>query len=177
MNKAAFLDRDGVINIEKNYLFRIEDFELVPGVINLLRTLQNNGFLLIIITNQSGIARGYYSEEDYQKLTDWMIGMLSDNGISITATYYCPHHPEAIVEKYKKKCDCRKPGTALFLQAIREYNIDLNNSIVIGDNMRDCEICKTSNCKGFLISNQYSIADVNKNITIVNSISDIFAYL
>ncbi|MCR5587732.1 MAG: HAD family hydrolase, partial [Lachnospiraceae bacterium] len=128
MNKAVFLDRDGTINVEKNYLYKIEDFVFLPGVIEGLKLLQDAGFLLIIITNQSGIARGYYTEEDFKILNNWMLNKLAENGINITKVYYCPHLPDAKIEEYRRDCDCRKPKLGLFYRAIKEYNIDIGKS-------------------------------------------------
>lgn len=152
MNKAIFLDRDGTINVEKHYLYKKEDFELLPGVIDALKMLQSAGFLLIIVTNQSGIARGYYTEADFQKLNCWMINTLKSKGVYIADVYYCPHLPDAPVESYRKNCDCRKPKLGMFRKAVEEHNIDLSISYAIGDKIRDCAICKDTECHGFLIS-------------------------
>lgn len=151
MNKAVFLDRDGTINVEKNYLYRIEDFEFLPGVINALKILQDKRYLLIIVTNQSGIARGYYTETEYYHLNNWLLERLRHEGIYITATYYCPHHPNAIVKKYRKICECRKPQLGMYNNAIHDYNIELSKSYSVGDKIRDCAICCHSLCNGFLI--------------------------
>ena len=153
MVKAVFLDRDGTINIEKHYLYKKEDFKLIPGVIDALKLLQNAGYLLIIITNQSGIGRGYYSEDDFWELNSWMVDRFRENGVLIADVLYCPHLPDARVEKYRVDCDCRKPKLGLFMRAINKFHINLSNSYAIGDKIRDCEICKTTDCKGFLISN------------------------
>lgn len=150
-NKVIFLDRDGTINVEKDYLFRISDFEFLPGVIEGLRLLQDAGYLLIIITNQSGIARGYYTEDDYNILNDWMLATLSNQGVKVSGVYYCPHHPEAKVEKYRVDCDCRKPKLGLYEQAIKDFNIDIRASFSIGDKIRDCAICERG-AHGFLIA-------------------------
>lgn len=151
--KAVFLDRDGTINVEKNYLYKIDDFEFMDGVLEALRKLSDAGFLLIIITNQSGIARGYYTEKDYGILNSWLLETFVKNGISIAASYFCPHLPDAPVEKYRKVCTCRKPNTGLFEQAVKDFNIDLEKSFAIGDKIRDLAICEKSECKGFLIGN------------------------
>lgn len=151
MNKAVFLDRDGTINVEKNYLYKIEDFEFLPGVIEGLKLLQDAGFLLIIITNQSGIARGYYTEENFNRLNNWMLNQLAEYGVNITKVYYCPHLPDATVKEYRIDCECRKPKLGMYYQAIRDYDIDLGQSYAIGDKIRDCAICGNSFCKGFLI--------------------------
>ena len=151
--KAIFLDRDGTINVEKNYLYKIEDFEFMEGVLETLKKLSDAGFLLIIITNQSGIARGYYTEKDYGILNSWLLENFAKNGISITASYFCPHLPDASVERYRTICNCRKPNTGLFEQAVKDFNIDLKKSFAIGDKIRDLAICEKSDCKGFLIGN------------------------
>ena len=151
MRKAIFLDRDGTINVEKNYIYRKEEFIFLPNVIDALRKLQDNDFILIIITNQSGIARGYYTEEEFLELNRWMLGQLKEECIYVTDVLYCPHHPDAVIWQYRKECNCRKPGTELFWEATRKYNIDLSQSYAIGDKIRDCAICKESKCRGFLI--------------------------
>lgn len=150
--KTAFLDRDGTINVDKNYLYKVEDFEFLPGVIDGLRLLRQADYQLIIVTNQSGIARGYYSEDDYLRLDRWMKDRLQAEGIEITASYYCPHLPDAAIKKYSCDCDCRKPKLAMFHQAIREHNIDVDQSIVIGDKPRDLALCyEYTQCQGFLL--------------------------
>ena len=150
-NRAVFLDRDGTINADKNYLYRAEDFEFLPGAVEALKLLQDSGYLLIIITNQSGIARGYYTEDDFRTLTEWMLGRLKEAGVNIARVYYCPHLPDAKIPEYRKICTCRKPETGLFEQAIRDYDIDMAESYAIGDKMRDCAICEKTPCRGFLI--------------------------
>lgn len=167
MNKAIFLDRDGTINVEKHYLYKIEDFEFLSGVVDALRALQQAGYLLIIITNQSGIGRGYYTEADFQKLNDWMVSTLKEQGVTIADVYYCPHLPDAQVVEYRKECRCRKPKLGMFEQAIIDHNIDLSRSYAIGDKIRDCAICESTPCKGFLIGENEKpevIADVKAGI-------------
>lgn len=132
MNKALFLDRDGTINVEKNYVYRIEDFEFIPGVLNLIRGYYNSGYLIFVITNQAGIVRGFYTENDYNILTEWMKEEFIRNGIEITKVYHCPHHPD-----YTGTCRCRKPNPGMILQAIHEFNIDSVNSVLIGDKKSD----------------------------------------
>jgi len=131
-NKALFLDRDGTINIEKNYVHKIEDFEFIDGVIELILGYVKQDFLVIVITNQAGIARGYYTEKDYQKLTDWMLAELRKKGIIIKKVYHCPHHPEITGE-----CQCRKPNPGMIFQAIQDFNIDPVKSVLIGDKKSD----------------------------------------
>ncbi len=179
MNKAIFLDRDGTINVEKQYLYKIEDFEFLPGAVDALKLMQSEGFKIIIITNQSGIARGFYSETDFLLLNEWMVSELGRLGVVVDKVYYCPHHPEAQIEKYKCDCTCRKPKIGLFEQAINDFQLDVSKCYAIGDKERDCSICLTSDCKGFLIENnekQEIIDQVKngnyKNIRYANSLID-----
>ncbi|MDD4113711.1 MAG: HAD family hydrolase [Herbinix sp.] len=149
-NKAIFLDRDGTINVEKNYLYKIEEFEFLTGVIDGLKKLQELGYKLIIVTNQSGIARGYYSEKDYYTLTNWMLNHMKELSVNIDKVYFCPHHPNASVLKYRLDCDCRKPKLGLYKKAICDFNISLSQSYVIGNKICDCALCERTKCRGFL---------------------------
>ncbi len=151
-NKAIFLDRDGTINIEKNYLYKVSDFEYKDGALEALKVLADIGYLLVIVTNQSGIARGYYTEEDYLKLNRWIEEDLAQRNIKIAGSYYCPHLPNGVVPQYAKECDCRKPKTALFWKAARDLNIDMDKSFAIGDKERDLSICNESGVRGILLS-------------------------
>ena len=134
LKKALYLDRDGVINIEKDYLYKIEEFEFMDGIVELIQYYQNRGYLIIVVTNQSGIARGYYSDNDFDKLTKWMIREFKKSGVDIKDVFYCPHHPEISGE-----CDCRKPKPGMLHEASLKYDIDLASSIIIGDKERDIE--------------------------------------
>jgi len=131
---ALFLDRDGVVNVEKNYLHRIEDFEFIDGVFELCQAYSERGFLIVIVTNQSGIDRGFYSESDFETLTQWMVGEFAKRGIKIAAVYHCPHHPD-----FSGVCSCRKPEPGMLLQAAAELDIDLERSVMVGDSERDVE--------------------------------------
>lgn len=156
MNRAVFLDRDGTINMDVHYICHKEDFIFLPGVIKAMQSMQQAGYLLIVISNQSGIARGYYTEQDFAILTDWMNYQLSQQQVVVDGQYYCPHHPQAEIKKYRQNCDCRKPSLGLFRKAISDFNIDLGQSYAIGDRLRDCQICEETPCKGFLIGNSES---------------------
>jgi len=151
MKKAIFLDRDGTINIDKEYVYKIVDFEFLPGVKDALILLCQAGYRLVIISNQSGVARGYYSEEDIWTLHNWLLETLASDGIIIAGIYYCPHHPKAHIEAYRMECGCRKPGLDLFHKAISELKLDINHSIAIGNKMRDLQICRYSDCRGYLL--------------------------
>jgi D-glycero-D-manno-heptose 1,7-bisphosphate phosphatase len=124
--KTIFLDRDGVINKEVNYLHKIDDFEFIHGVFDTCLYFQNLGYEIIIITNQSGISRGYYSESDYQKLTQWMVDQFENKNINILDIFHCPHGPNST-------CNCRKPMPGMFLSAKTKHNIDMKQSWMIGD--------------------------------------------
>ncbi len=140
MNKALFLDRDGVVNREINYLYKIEDFEFMDGIGQICRFFQKQRYLIFIITNQSGIGRGYYSLDDYHRLTNWMLAEFKKMGITISKVYFCPHHPQAAVEEqYRIKCECRKPKAQNFLNAQRTFDLDLTKSLNIGDKESDIE--------------------------------------
>lgn len=137
--KALFLDRDGVININNSYVYKQEDFCFINGIIETLRYFQDKGYLLIIITNQSGIGRGYYTEAEFNKLTEWMIEQFADRGVYITKIYFSPYHLEHGIGKYKKDGFCRKPNPGMILTAQEEFDIDLDQSMLVGDSESDIE--------------------------------------
>ena len=154
MKPAVFLDRDGTINVDKDYMYRVEDFEYMEGAVEGLRALERAGFLLVVVTNQSGIARGYFTENDYHILMNWMKKDLAEKGIHIAADYFCPHLLGARVKKYEIECECRKPKTGLYTRAIRELNIDPDRSYAVGDKTRDLEICRTTGVTGVLLGDK-----------------------
>ena len=133
MRKALFLDRDGVINVEKHYLHKIEDFEFIPGIIEVMRQYQQEGYALVVVTNQSGIGRGYYTEEAFWQLTEWMNQSLAVYGVIIDGVYFSPYHPEKGVGEYRRESDCRKPGPGMLLKAAEEMELDLGASMLLGD--------------------------------------------
>ena len=156
--KTFFLDRDGVINKEKHYLYKISDFVFIDGVFDSCKYIQNLGFEIIIITNQSGINRGFYTEDDYLNLTRWMLDKFNKNNISILDVLYCPHGPNS-------GCFCRKPKPGMLLDAKEKYNIDMNNSWLIGDKENDIKAAKNAGIKntilvksGHIVSEYDSIA-------------------
>lgn len=153
MNKAILLDRDGTINEDYGYVFEIEKFKFIEGVIEGLKILRDLGYKLIVITNQSGIARGYYTEEDAIKIFNYMKDKLLKENIVIEKVYYCPHIGD--------NCNCRKPKLELFYKAQREFDIDFNKSYAIGDKLRDLAICEKENIKGFLLNNDEGIKNSN----------------
>lgn len=175
MNRAIFLDRDGTINVDKGYLYKIEDFEFTYKAIESLNIMYNMGFKLIIVTNQSGIARGFYSEGDVNKLHNWLINILKQNNIELTGIYYCPHYVHGKINKYSIKCDCRKPQLGLFYKAIREHNIDIDKSYVIGDKLKDLAICQYTKARGVLIVDKHE--EKNHAYTVVKNLFELVNYI
>jgi D-glycero-D-manno-heptose 1,7-bisphosphate phosphatase len=137
MRKAAFIDRDGVINAERHHVFRVSDFHVLPGVVEGLRTLSEHGFALVVVTNQAGIAKGLYSEDDYAQLTQHMRHLFTTEGIDFSGVYHCPHHPQGRVTRYAVPCRCRKPEPGLLLQAANDLGLDLARSVMVGDKHSD----------------------------------------
>lgn len=156
MRKAAFLDRDGVINKDKAYVSRWEDFEFVPGAIEGMRLLQGAGYALVVATNQSGLARGYYSEAQYQTLTQQMLLALKQEGVELAGVYHCPHHPKGTVPELSISCGCRKPAPGLLVQAARELNLSLQDSLLIGDKPSDIQAARAAG-----VAKAYAVASDN----------------
>lgn len=144
LRKAAFLDRDGVINKDRAYVHRWEDFEFVPGAIEGMRHLQDAGYALVVVTNQSGLARGYYTEAQYQALTTALREHLASQGVELAGVYHCPHHPKGAVPELAIDCDCRKPAPGMLLQAARELGLSLPDSLLVGDKPSDIEAARAA---------------------------------
>ena len=142
--KAVFLDRDGTINEDFGYVCQLEDLKFLPNVVAGLKLLQARGYKLIIITNQSGIARGYYSIDDYHKLTSHMLKTLKEEGVRIDDIYYCPHGPE-------ERCSCRKPSPKMVIDAAEKHNIKLEESFFVGDKEADIRTGKAAGCKTIMV--------------------------
>lgn len=134
MNKALFLDRDGVINVDKVHVHRISDFEFTPGIFDLCAKYAASGYLIIVITNQAGIAKGLFTEDEFLELTGWMIKQFLKNKIEIAKVYYCPHHPGV-----SGPCECRKPEPGMILRAVKDFNLDIKSCMLIGDKESDLE--------------------------------------
>ena len=169
MKKAIFLDRDGTINVEKDYIYKSEDLVFEEGTIEALKTFKNLGYILIVVSNQSGIARGYFTEEDLNIFNNNMNEILKKNGVEITEFYCCPHHPDGI-GKYKKICECRKPNNKMIEDAIKKYNIDREKSYMIGDKTSDIGAGLKSNLKTVLVKTGYGLKDmekIDKNETLI----------
>lgn len=149
-NKAVFFDRDGTLNVDVDYLHDPADFVWTEGAVDAVRWANEHGYLAVVVTNQSGVARGYFPEHDVTRLHDWMNAELRKHGAHIDAFYYCPHHPEAKLPAYRRACDCRKPAPGLILRAIREHDIDPAASLMIGDAPRDIACAEQAGVRGVL---------------------------
>lgn len=139
MRAAAFLDRDGVVNLDRGYVFREADFEFVPGTLDAARALKDLGLALVVVTNQSGIARGYYGVDQYEALTEWMRDQFAAAGAPLDGVYYCPHHPSEGAPPYLQDCRCRKPGPGMLLNAASDLGLDLRRSVLFGDKVSDLQ--------------------------------------
>jgi len=159
---AAFLDRDGVLNVDHNYVFKPGHLDWIADAPEAVRLLNEAGYTVIVVTNQSGIARGYYSEADMHRFHAHMQEALRTQGAHIDAFYFCPHHPDGKVKELAIKCDCRKPGTGMFQQAARDWPLDLGRSFMIGDKDGDMEAAAAFNIHGIRFDSKtdISLADV-----------------
>ena len=159
--KTIFLDRDGVINKDINYLHKIDDFEFIDGIFDACLYFQSLGYKIIIITNQSGISRGYYSHSDYQKVTQWMLDQFQYKNINILDVFHCPHGPDST-------CDCRKPKPGMFLKAKDKHNTDMEKSWMIGDKERDTIAANSAGIDNtILIRSSHRIDESNSNAKII----------
>jgi D-glycero-D-manno-heptose 1,7-bisphosphate phosphatase len=144
LRRAAFLDRDGVINIDRGYVFRRDDFQFVAGVLEGARRLHELGFLLVVTSNQSGIGRGLYTEDEFHGLTAWMRNEFLAAGAPLAGVYFCPHHPTEARSEYRRTCQCRKPAPGMLLAAAHDLGIDLGSSAMFGDKMSDLEAARAA---------------------------------
>ena len=155
--KTIFLDRDGVVNKEVRYLYKLSDFEFIDGIFDACHYFQKLDYEIVIVTNQSGIARGYYNENDYLKLTEWMLGQFNDNGINILDTFHCPHSPEST-------CNCRKPKPGMLIEAKYKYNISMKDSWMIGDSESDIKAANAAGIsKTILVRSGHRVDESNSN--------------
>jgi D-glycero-D-manno-heptose 1,7-bisphosphate phosphatase len=142
--RALFLDRDGVINIDRGYVHRPDQFILIPEIVETIKQFRLSGYLIIIVTNQGGIARGLYTEDEFIIFTQWIHAFLSNLGAPIDETYYSPFHPEAVIEKYRKVSNCRKPNPGMFFQAAADFNLELSKCTMIGDQETDITAARSA---------------------------------
>ncbi|OGV51253.1 MAG: hypothetical protein A2017_16700 [Lentisphaerae bacterium GWF2_44_16] len=181
MKKACFLDRDGVLIEEVNYIKSPEQVKIIPAVFSALKKLREKGYLCIVISNQSGVARGYFKEENISKIQDRIDELLKEKELKIDGYYNCPHHPDGIVPEYRKNCDCRKPRPGMIIRAAKEHSIDLSKSFMIGDKISDIKAAENAGCHvGIMVrtghgEDQISSQDT-KDITVVADIREAVEY-
>ncbi|HHH44570.1 MAG TPA: HAD family hydrolase [Gammaproteobacteria bacterium] len=173
LKRALFLDRDGVINLNHGYVSRKEDFDFIDGIFELVASANRAGYLVVIVTNQAGIGRGYYTEEDFHRLMDWVGGQFRAHGGTIDAVYFCPDHPEHGIGKYLRESACRKPAPGMLLQAASDHGIDLGASIMVGDKASDIEAGLAAGVGTLLY---YGRDDEAGNAICVGALKDVSAY-
>jgi len=169
MKRAVFLDRDGTINVEKDYLYQIQDFEFIPGAVDAIRVLNDAGYFVVVVTNQSGVARGYYTEEDVELLHRHIDAELGKTGARVDAWLYCPHHPDGR-GSYSLPCDCRKPLPGMLKDAARRYDIDLESSVMVGDKFADIGAGISAGCRTILVRTGYGADHEN----LVSSYTEVY---
>lgn len=173
MKKVLFLDRDGIINVDHGYVYKIEEFEFMPEIFDLCKLAIEKGYLIIIITNQSGIGRGKYTECDFKTLTKWMCEQFSYNNVNITDVYYCPHHPDKGKNEYLKICECRKPAPGLINQAIKQYDIDVQHSVFIGDKLSDMQAADSAGIKNKVLFTKNNLNHSLPNVINISKLEQI----
>lgn len=176
---ALFLDRDGVINIDHDYVCKPENFQFVDHIFELCRTAKRLGYLIFVVTNQAGIGRGFYTEQDFLKLTDWMCEIFKTQGVLIDKVYFCPFHPEHGVGHYKIDSPFRKPSAGMILQAAQEFDVDIAKSVLVGDKETDIQAGVASGIGCNLLYNPsgFSAKIETAATAVVNSLSEIDDFL
>lgn len=173
---AVFLDRDGTINVDHGYVHEIDQFQFIDGVIDAMRELKNMGFALVLVTNQSGIARGKFTEDQFMQLTEWMDWSLADRGVDLDGIYFCPHHPEYGNEEYRLVCDCRKPEPGMLISAQRHLNINMAASYMVGDKAEDMQAAIAAGVgTKVLVRTGKPITEVGESLAddVINSLADL----
>lgn len=179
-NPAVFIDRDGVINKDHGYISKVDDFEYIDGVFEACRAFKKMGYLLVLVTNQSGIARGYFTEDEFLTLTEWMDWNFADEGIELDGIYYCPHHPTEGNEIYRQDCACRKPKPGMFLSAADFLKIDMSRSVMIGDKAADMQAAIAAGINHRILVKTGKPTTTESEAlasAVLNSIADVPAYL
>jgi D-glycero-D-manno-heptose 1,7-bisphosphate phosphatase len=175
--RALFLDRDGVVNEEVGYLHRAEEVRFVEGIFSLCRTAVGLGYRLIVVTNQAGIARGYYTEEDFEVLMEFMRGELRSEGVELDAVYYCPFHPEHGVGKYKQEHEDRKPGTGMLQRGAREFGVDLHESVLVGDRCSDVAAANAAGLRQAFLIGETEAGECGGRFVKVESLAEVERWL
>jgi D-glycero-D-manno-heptose 1,7-bisphosphate phosphatase len=175
--RGLFLDRDGVINEEIDFLHRPADARFVPGIFSLCRTAQSLGYKLFIVTNQSGIARGYYTEADFHSLMDWMRNEFLREGVRLDAIYFCPFHPDHGIGDYRREHENRKPDAGMLLQAAREFNVSLPQSVMVGDRCSDIAAANKAGLRQAFLLGETEAAGCKGNFTPAATLAEIEHWL
>lgn len=162
MKKCVFLDRDGNINVEKDYLHKVEEFEFIDGAREAIKLFNDLGYLVVVVTNQSGVARGYYDESSVKTLHDYLQKEVEKIGGHIDGFYYCPHHPEKGIGEYKLDCSCRKPEPGMFLKAQKDLDIDFLSSIMVGDKISDIKAGENLGMRSILVRTGHGLEEEKK---------------
>ena len=174
---ALFLDRDGVINFDHGHVYKVDNFDFLPGIFDLLTTANEKGYLVVVVTNQAGIGRGLYSEKEFHDLTTWMIEVFKAKNIIIDGVFYSPFHPTLGKGEYLLKENTRKPGSGMFKEALTQFDIDINKSLMIGDSFTDMEASINAGIKEnfFLIDEKKDLFKYKnfKNIKVIESLSEV----
>lgn len=160
LKPAIFLDRDGVLSEEKSYVCTLEDFTIFSYTKECIKKIKEKGYLTIVITNQSGVARGLFSEEVLQEMNSYLI-----KETDVDAVYYCPHHPQGKIEKYRKECNCRKPRTGMIEQACKDFSIDMERSYIVGDRASDILLGQNAGLTTVLVESGYGTEKLEQEVT------------
>ena len=179
MTSAVFLDRDGVINVDHGYVSTWEQFEFLPGVPEALRELQDAGYLLVVVSNQSGIGRGYYSDSDVDLLNQAIAEYLDSSvGVTLSGFYHCPHHPTEAEGEFRRQCDCRKPAPGMIRQAVLDHGIDVKTSLLVGDKDSDIEAGRAAGiARLFKVAPSAQAATPAGDVQLVAGLSEVPGYL
>jgi D-glycero-D-manno-heptose 1,7-bisphosphate phosphatase len=175
--RALFLDRDGVVNEEVDYLHRVDEVRFVDGIFSLCRVAMGLGYRLVVVTNQAGIARGYYSEEDFHALMEWMRDALRREGVELDAIYFCPFHPEHGVGKYKREHEDRKPGAGMLRRGAREFGVELSESVMVGDRCSDVAAANAAGLRQAFLVSGTEIAGCAGEYLAVQSLAEVERWL
>lgn len=174
--KAVFLDRDGTINIDTGYIDTPERFEFIPGSLTAIRRLKQAGFLIVVITNQAGIAKGIIRQENVAVLNEAFIEMLKAAGARCDGYYFCPHHPEGVIEKYRQTCSCRKPEPGLILRAVASFGIDLRQSFMVGDKLSDLLAARHAGIRSLLVMTGYGRTELERSPQVCGAAASVAVY-
>ncbi|RMX04173.1 D-glycero-beta-D-manno-heptose 1,7-bisphosphate 7-phosphatase [Corticibacter populi] len=177
LNKALFLDRDGVINVDTAYVHKVEDFVFCEGIFELVREAKSREYQVVVVTNQAGIGRGYYSEADFTALMEWVAQQFVQQGGGLDGVYFCPDHPEHGKGPYRRHSDARKPGPGMLLQAQRDLRLDLPHSIMVGDNLTDMQAGMAAGVGTNLLVRGDGQSSPRNDFVVIQTLSQVLPYL